>query len=72
MLPADLFPLKKNSEYTQPGDVTGDVDHLLLDAAELDRLISQAELLCVLCSEPCGIVTGNDSGSAIEAVVSTA
>jgi len=51
--------------------VAGDVDHLLLDAAELDRLISQTELLCVLCPETCDIVTGNDSGSVIETVVST-
>jgi hypothetical protein len=49
--------------------VAGDVDRLLLDAAELDRLISQTELLCVLC---CCIVTGNGSGSVVETVVSTA
>lgn len=49
--------------------MAGDVDHSLLDTAELDRLISQTELLCVLCSEPCGIVTGNDSGSVIETCV---
>ena len=52
--------------------MTGDVDHLLLDAAELNRFISQTELLCVFCSEPCGIVIGNDNGSVIETVVSTA
>jgi len=52
--------------------LAGDVDHLLLDDAELNRCISQTELLCVLCSEPCGIVTGNGNGSVTETVLSTA
>ena len=68
-----IFRLLEEQNAVQPelADVAGDVDHLLLDAAELNRFISQNKLLCVLCSETCGIVTGNDNGSVTETVVST-